>query len=150
MAELHYLSLAQLAQKIREKEITPQEVTQHYSQRIAELQPKLNAFAQVDAAGAMRDAHAAGEAILRGEGGPLCGVPVTVKSCLDVAGWPCAAGSLLRKDYRPSADAVLVQRLRAAGAVLLGSTTTPEFLMAYETDNRLTGKTSNPWNLEFS
>lgn len=151
MAELHYESLAALARKIRSKEITPQEVAQHYLGRIETLQPKLNAFAHVDAEGAMRDAHAAGEALLRGgEIGPLHGVPVTVKSCLDVSGWPCSAGSLLRKDCRPSGDAALVQRLRASGAVLLGNTTTPEFLMAYETDNRVTGRTSNPWNMEFS
>jgi Asp-tRNA(Asn)/Glu-tRNA(Gln) amidotransferase A subunit family amidase len=152
MTELHYFSLATIAQKIRDKEVTPQEVAQHHLQRIEKLQPKLNALAHVDSQGLMRYAHAAGEALLRNrEGiGPLHGVPLTVKSCLDVAGWPCAAGSLLRKDYRPSQDAVLVQRLRAAGAVLLGNTTTPEFLMAYETDNRVTGKTSNPSNARFS
>lgn len=151
MADLHYVSLAELSQKIRSKEITPQEATEHYLQRIERLQPKLNAFAHVDAKGAMRGAHAAGEALLRRNTiGPLHGIPLTVKSCIDVAGWPCAAGSLLRKDYRPSGDAALVQRLRAAGAVIVGNTTTPEFLMAYETDNRLTGRTSNPWNTEFS
>jgi Asp-tRNA(Asn)/Glu-tRNA(Gln) amidotransferase A subunit family amidase len=151
MAELHYESLATLARKIRDKEVTPQDVAQHYLRRIEKLQPKLNAFAKVDAEGAMRDAHAAGEALLHGgEIGLLHGVPLTVKSCIDVAGWPCSAGSRLRKDYRPTKDAVLVQRLRAAGAVLLGNTTTPEFLMAYETDNRLTGRTSNPWNAAFT
>src|SRR5207253_5590047 len=81
--------------------------------------------------------------------GPLH-VPVTLKSCIDVAGWPCPAGSLLRKDYLPATDAPLVARLRAAGAILLGNTNTPEFLMAYETNNLLTGKTSNPWNLAYS
>jgi len=151
MAELHYQSLATLAQKIRKQELTPQELTQHHLRRIEQLQSKLNAFAHVDREGALRDAHAAGEALRRGgEIGPLHGVPLTVKSCLDVASWPCAAGSLLRKDYRPGGDAVLVERLRAAGAVLVGNTATPEFLMAYETDNRLTGRTSNPWGGEFS
>jgi amidase len=151
MAELHYLSLAELSKKIRSKEITPQEVTQHCLERIAKLQPRLNGFAHLDPDGAIWGAHAAGEALPRGgEIGPLHGVPLTVKSCIDVAGWPCAAGSLLRKDYRPGGDAALVRRLRAAGAVLVGNTTTPEFLMAYETDNRLTGRTSNPWNTEFS
>ena len=151
MTELHYEPLATLAQKIRDKEVTPQEVAQHYLQRIEKLQPKLNAFAKMDRDAVTRDAHTAGEALLRGgKIGLLHGVPLTVKSCIDVAGWPCSAGSLLRKDYCPSGDAVLVQRLRAAGAVLLGNTATPEFLMAYETDNRLTGRTSNPWNAEFS
>jgi amidase len=77
-------------------------------------------------------------------------VPITVKSCIDVAGWNCPAGSLLRKDYVAETDAVLVARLRAAGAILLGNTNTPEFLMAYETDNLVTGKTSNPWDLSRS
>jgi Asp-tRNA(Asn)/Glu-tRNA(Gln) amidotransferase A subunit family amidase len=151
MTELHYLSLAELSRKLSAKEITPQEVVERHLGRIERLQPTLNAFAHLDAEGAKRQAQAAGEAILRSDAiGPLHGIPLTVKSCLDVAGWPCAAGSLLRKDYRPSGDAVLVQRLRAAGAILLGNTTTPEFLMAYETSNRVTGKTSNPWNAEFS
>jgi Asp-tRNA(Asn)/Glu-tRNA(Gln) amidotransferase A subunit family amidase len=151
MTELHYLSLAELSRKIRDKEITAQEVIDRHLQRIERLQPRLNAFAHVDAEGARRQAQSAGEAILRGDAiGPLHGIPLTVKSCIDVAGWPCAAGSLLRKDYRPSGDAALAQRLRAAGAILLGNTTTPEFLMAYETSNRVTGKTGNPWNAEFS
>jgi len=150
MTELDYLSVATLAQKIRSRDVTPQEVTEHHLQRIEKLRTRLNAFAHVDREGAMRDAQAAGEAILRGEGGPLSGVPLTVKSSIDVAGWPCAAGSLLRLGHRPSRDAALVERLRAAGAVLVGNTTTPEFLMAYETDNRVTGRTSNPWNAEFS
>ena len=151
MTALHYLSLVELARRIRNKEINPQEVIAHHLQRIERLQPRLNAFAHIDQEGAHRRSHAAGEAVLRADViGPLHGVPVTVKSCLDVAGLPCSAGSLLRKDHRPSADAALVRRLRAAGAVLVGNTTTPEFLMAYETSNRITGKTSNPWNTDFS
>ena len=151
MTALHYRSLTELAAKIRRKELTPQEVVEHHLRRIEMLQPQLNAFVEVDADGARRQAHWAGEALLRGEAlGPLGGVPVTVKSSLDVAGWPCAAGSLVRKENRPGSDAALVKRLRAAGAVLLGNTATAEFLMAYETDNRLTGKTSNPWNSDFS
>jgi len=151
MTAPHYLSLAEIAQRIRNKQITPQEVVAHHLQRIEKLQPELNAFVHIDEEGARRQAHAAGEAVLRGDNiGPLHGVPITVKSCLDVIGWPCSAGSLLRKDHRPSADAALVRRLRAAGAVLVGNTATPEFLMAYETSNRITGKTSNPWNTDFS
>src|SRR5258708_29909913 len=73
-----------------------------------------------------------------------------LKSCIDVAGWRCPAGSLLRKDYVAEADATLAARLRAAGAILLGNTNTPEFLMAYETDNLIGGKTSNPWDLSRS
>src|SRR5262249_31647650 len=146
MAELHYEPLATLAQKIRDKEVTPQEVAQHYLQRIEKLQPKLNAFAKMDRDAVMRDAHTAGEALLRGRKiGLLHGVPLTVKSCINVAGWPCSAGSLLRKDYSPSEDAVLVQRLRAAGAVLVGTTGAPEILMGGENGNRVAGRDRNPW-----
>ena len=80
--------------------------------------------------------------------GPLHGVPLSVKSSVDVAGWPCECGSRLRKGYVPPEDATLVTRLRAAGAILLGNTNVPEFLMAYETDNSLYGRTNSPWDLE--
>ena len=105
----------------------------------------------IDETGAREQAQIAEAAVMRGEPlGPLHGVPLTVKSCIDVVGWPSAAGSLLRKDYQPGSDAALVQRLRKAGAILLGNTNTPEFLMAYETDNLLAGKTNNPWNPIYS
>ena len=151
MAAPHYLSLVKLAEKIRTRAISPREVVDQHLKRIAELQPRLNAFVHIDEAGARGQARAAESVVTRNEpSGPLLGVPLTVKSCIDVTGWPCAAGSLLRKENIPSNDAVLVQRLRNAGAILLGSTNTPEFLMAYETDNLLAGKTSNPWNAEYS
>ncbi len=119
--------------------------------RIEALQPKLNAFVHLDPEGAREQARVAESLVLRGaQLGPLHGVPLTIKSCIDVAGWPCPAGSLLRKDYVANQDAPLVSRWKAAGAILLGNTNTPEFLMAYETDNLLTGKTSNPWNLAHS
>lgn len=136
---------------IRGKNFSPVEVVKAYLERVAEVQPKLNAFVHLDAEGALKQARAAEAGIVRGDAlGPLHGVPVTIKSCMDVAGWPAAAGSLLRKDYVAQVDAPLVARLRAAGAILLGNTNTPEYLMAYETDNSLSGKTSNPWNLERS
>src|SRR5713226_4707345 len=151
MTALHHLSLVKLAEKIRTRAISPCEVVDQHLQRIAELQPRLKAFVHIDEAGAREQARAAETAVLRNEPlGPLHGLPLTVKSSIDVAGWPCAAGSLLRKENIPSNDAVLVRRLREAGAILLGSTNTPEFLMAYETDNLLAGKTSNPWNAEYS
>ena len=151
MAALHYLSLVKLAEGIRTRAISPREVVDQHLKRIAELQPRLNAFVHIDEAGAREQAQAAESVVTRNEpSGPLLGVPLTVKSCIDVAGWPCAAGSLLRKENVPDNDAVLVRRLRKAGAILLGSTNTPEFLMAYETDNLLAGKTSNPWNVEYS
>src|SRR5438046_3003971 len=151
MSFFPYWTLAESTRQIRSKKISPVEIVELHLKRIETLQPKLNAFVHVDAEGARQQARAAENTVLLGDHlGPLHGVPLTIKSCIDVAGWPCPAGSLLRQDYFPKQDAPLVSRLKAAGAILLGNTNTPEFLMAYEADNLLTGKTSNPWDLAIS
>jgi Asp-tRNA(Asn)/Glu-tRNA(Gln) amidotransferase A subunit family amidase len=146
-----YSTIQQIVESIRTKTASPLEIVAAHLQRIEKCQPKLNAFVHLDAEAARHQARAAEAAVPHGDHlGPLHGVPLTIKSCIDVAGWPCPAGSLLRKKYVPSQDAPLVSRLKSAGAILLGNTNTPEFLMAYESDNLLTGKTSNPWNLSRS
>jgi len=151
MDRIMFGTIAEIAAGIREKKFSPVQVVDAHLKRAAALQPKLNAFVHLDAEGARRQARAAEAALMRGERvGPLHGVPLTIKSCVDAAGWPTPAGSLLRKDYVPQGDAPLVTRLRAAGAIVLGNTNTPEYLMAYETDNSLSGRTNNPWNLERS
>jgi amidase len=146
-----FFSIEQTLEKFAKKEISPVDIVTAHLERARELQPKLNAFVHLDAESALARARNAEAALGRGEALlPLSGIPLTVKSCIDVAGWPCPAGSLLRKEYVPTTNATLVARLEAAGAILLGNTNTPEFLMAYETDNLLTGKTCNPWNLAYS
>jgi Asp-tRNA(Asn)/Glu-tRNA(Gln) amidotransferase A subunit family amidase len=146
-----YGNLGEIAREIRSKNISPLEIVELHLKRIEALQPKLNAFVHLNAEGARQQARAAESSAAHApQLGPLHGVPLTIKSSVDVAGWPCPAGSLLRKDYVPKQDAPLVARLKAAGAILLANSNTPEFLMAYETDNLLTGKTSNPWNLAYS
>ena len=80
--------------------------------------------------------------------GLLGGVPVTVKDSFDVAGYPTQSGSRLRVGHRAAEDAAAVERLRGAGAILLGKTNTPELLASYETDNLVTGRTNNPWDPE--
>src|SRR5580704_12545955 len=151
MGKIIFGTIAEIAAGIREKKFSPVEVVEAHLERTAEVQPKLNAFVYLDADGALKQARAAEAALMRGDAlGVLHGVPLTIKSCIDLAGCPTPSGSLLRKDYVPRVDAPLVARLRTAGAIILGNTNTPEFLMAYETDNSLSGKTSNPWNLERS
>ena len=156
MNELNFLSAVEMAEQIRVQTISPVELVDAHLGRIAELnahrEAKLNAFARVDVDGARGQARIA-EAAVRSNSradslGALHGVPVSVKSSVDVAGWPCECGSRLRKGYVPSEDATLVGRLRAAGAILLGNTNVPEFLMAYETDNSLYGRTNSPWDAE--
>ena len=145
MSAPFYLSISETQEKLRKRELSPVEVVTAHLERVQELQPKLNAFVHFDAESALARARKVETALVHGEELPaLAGIPLTVKSSMDVAGWPCPAGSLLRKDYVPATDAVAVARLEAAGAILLGNTNAPEFLMAYETDNLLTGKTSNP------
>jgi amidase len=144
-------SISETSQLYHQRKLSPVEVVTAHIERAQQLQPRLNAFVHFDAESALARARQWEAAVARGdELLPLVGIPLTIKSCIDVAGWPCPAGSLLRKDYVPTTDATLVARLEAAGAILLGNTNTPEFLMAYETDNRLTGKTSNPWNVDYS
>src|SRR6266403_360962 len=151
MKTFHYASIAEITASVRSKKLSPVEIVNAHLRRMEAMRPKLNAFVHIDADDARAQARGAEEAVLRGAAlGPLHGVPITLKSCIDVAGWPCPAGSLLRKDYVAEADATLAARLRAAGAILLGNTNTPEFLMAYETDNLIGGKTSNPWDLSRS
>jgi Asp-tRNA(Asn)/Glu-tRNA(Gln) amidotransferase A subunit family amidase len=146
-----FSTIAEMAAGIRSKQVSPVEIVDTHLRRIESLQHCLNAFVHLAADSARAQARSAEDSALKNQPlGPLHGVPLTIKSCIDVASWPCPAGSLLRKDYLPRADAPLVARLKAAGAILLGNTNTPEFLMAYETNNLLTGKTSNPWNLAYS
>ena len=145
MSFFPYCTLAEITHEIRSKNVSPVEIVDSHLKRIEALQPKRNAFVHPDPEGAREQARAAKSLVVHGaQLGPLHGVPLTIKSCIDVAGWPCPAGSLLRKDYVPQQNAPLVSRWKAAGAIFLGNTNTPEFLMAYETDNLLTGKTRTP------
>ena len=126
-------------------EISVVELAEAHIAQIERLNPQLNVFADFDPARVRAQARAM-DAMK--EGGTLRGLPVTVKSSIATAGYKCEIGSLLHKGERPHEDAVVVERLRAAGALILGTTNCPEFLMAYETDNLLYGRTANPWDLE--
>jgi len=142
------LSAREIAAQIRRKEVSPVEVARTHLDRIERLNPKLNAFVDCKPEAVLAQARDAENAILRGdELGPLHGVPVSIKSSIDVAGHRCEAGTRLRAGYIAAEDAPLVARLRAAGAVILGVTNAPELLMAWETDNLLYGRTNNPWDL---
>src|SRR5262249_29647921 len=144
----HYSTIARLTAGIRSKKISPVEVVDATLARITECEGRLNPFAHFDRDAARRQALSAEAAAQRGDKlGPLHGIPLSIKSNIDVAVWHCAAGSTLRKDYVAQQDAVLLARLKFAGAILLANTNTPEFLMAYESSNLLNGRTSNPWDL---
>ncbi|HEY6972415.1 MAG TPA: amidase [Candidatus Angelobacter sp.] len=146
-SELTSLSASELARLVREKQISPVELVEAHLQLIEKFNPAINAFAWVNAEQAMAEARRMEAAVMAGDSAkPLLGVPVTIKSCIDVKGMRCEAGSRLRADYVASDDAPLVARLKRAGAIVIGNTNTPEFLMAYNTENKIHGRTSNPWN----
>jgi len=148
MPELTFLSAVSMAEQIRQKKLSPVELVEAHLARIEKLNPKLNAFVHVDVEGARRQARAAEESGTRGEKlGPLHGIPISIKSSIEVTGMKCEAGSKLREGFVAPKDAPLVSRLRKAGAIILGTTNTPELLMAWETDNLLYGRTNNPWDL---
>ena len=148
MPDLHYLSASVLAEKIRNQQLSPIELVEAHLARIERLNPILNAFVQIDVEGARRQARDAEAAVRRHDPlGPLHGVPLSIKSSIDVAGLRCEAGTRLRAGNIGVQDAPLVSRLRAAGAMVLGVSNCPELLMAWETDNLLYGHTNNPWDL---
>lgn len=141
------LSAAELHQAYTTGKLSPVDVTRAILDRIATLNPTLNAVVHVDAAGAMRAAEESAARYRSGESrGPLDGVPATIKDSLVVGGMPATWGSLLLKTNRPPADELPVARLREAGAVLLGKTNVPEFTVQGYTHNLLFGSTGNPWN----
>jgi amidase len=137
-----------MTEQIRQKKLSPVELVEAHLTRIQELNPRLNAFVDVDAEGARRQAQMAEAAVRDGAKlGVLHGVPLSIKSSIEVAGLRWEAGTKLRSGIVGQRDAPLVARLRQAGAIILGVTNAPELLMAWETDNILYGRTNNPWDL---
>ena len=146
MNNLVLASAALQLELVSKREISVTELAEAHIRQIERLNPKINAFADFDAERVRAQArHLDGERETRGA---LHGLPVTVKSSIATAGYRCEIGSLLHKGEIPAVNAVVVARLRAAGALILGTTNCPEFLMAYETANLLYGCTRNPWDLE--
>jgi aspartyl-tRNA(Asn)/glutamyl-tRNA(Gln) amidotransferase subunit A len=147
--DIAFMSATTMAAAIRARKLSPVEVTQTILERIERLNPRLNAYLTVDGEGAMQAARRAEEAVSKGgEIGPLHGVPVSVKDLVCVKGLRTTFGSLLYRDNVPDHDAGAVERLRAAGAIILGKTNTPEFGLMGTTENRLGEPCRNPWNLE--
>ena len=147
MAGLTELPAWQMAAGIRDRCFSATELVEAHLSQIARWNPKLNAFVAIDESRARHDAKNADEAVRRGGPlGALHGVPVTIKSSIDVAGLLCESGTTIRRGHIPSTDAPLVSRLKRAGAIVLGNTTVPEFLMAWETHSALYGRTNSPWD----
>jgi Asp-tRNA(Asn)/Glu-tRNA(Gln) amidotransferase A subunit family amidase len=141
-------SAARQLELLRASKVSVVELAEAHIAQIERLNPVLNAIVDFDAERVRAQARA-----LDANGyskGALHGLPMTIKSSISTAGYRCEIGSTIHCGDVPKDDAVAVARLRAAGALILGTTNCPEFLMAYETDNLLHGRTRNPWDLERS
>ena len=146
--ELIFESATRMAEMVRSGQVSPVELVEAHLARIEDVDPELGAFVTVLEEEAQQEARQAESAVRRRyKLGPLHGVPVTVKDCIETAGIPTQSGCRLRAGFLPERDAPVVARLRAAGAILLGKTNVPDLLVAYETDNLITGRTANPWDL---
>ena len=143
--ELCFMSATALRDRYRARDLSPVEVTEAVLARIERLNPALNAYVTVTAERALAEAQAAERAYAAGAAGGLAGVPISIKDLTPVAGVRMTRGSLLWQDDVPTTDAPFVERVSAAGAVLLGKTNTPEFGWKGETTNRVVGSTHNPW-----
>ena len=143
--ELTKQSATDLAQLIRRRAVSPVEVVEAHLSRIERVNPSLNAIVTL-APDALEQARAAERALMRlgAEPGALHGVPLTFKDTIAVRGMRATSGSRLRAGFVPGEDAEAVASVRAAGAIVLGKTNTPEFALDYTTDNRVFGRTLNP------
>ncbi|WP_158787618.1 amidase [Granulicella sp. L46] len=145
MSDLLTQPAVDLVALLAAQKISAFELAELHIERIEQLNPQLNALVDFDPDEIRRQAIMLDQSTA--PRGPLHGLPLTVKSSISVVGRLCETGSLFNQGRRPTSDAETVTRLRKAGALILGTTNCPEFLMAYETDNRLYGRTSNPWDL---
>ena len=142
-----YMGATELAAAIREKRFSSAELVDGYLARINQYNPALNAIIVLDADAARASAKAADSALAAGEElGPLHGVPMTIKEWFDLAGHPSTFGRPERRNHKATRDALSVERLKAAGAIVMGKTNVPIDLADWQSFNEIYGDTVNPWD----
>lgn len=143
----HYSTARDMAASVRDKQISARELLDLHVRRIEAVNPTLNAVVSLDVERAQESARAADEQLASGAPvGPLHGLPFAVKDTHEVGGWRTTFGSTLMADHVPAADELIVQRVRAAGAVIVGKTNVPEFAAGSHTFNPVFGTTLNPYD----
>lgn len=151
MTDFLFRSATNIADAIRQKQISAVEIVQAYLEQIERVNPHINAVVQLVADRALDEAKAADRLTASGEPlPPLHGVPITLKDSIDTEGIVTTYGTVGRKEFIPEHDATVAKRLRQAGAIVLGKTNTPEFTLGGEIDNPVYGKTFNPYRLTHS
>ena len=149
--DLCFMSAREMNSLIREKELSPVEVLEAVLSRIGKINPKVNAFCTLVPETAMEAARKAEEKVMGGEKvGPLHGVPVAIKDLTPTAGIRTTYGSKIFENHIPDEDGLIVQCLKAAGAIVIGKTNTPEFGAGANTYNAVFGATRNPWKLSLT
>ena len=146
---LYNLSISQLAPLLARREVSPVEVTEQLLERIARLDGQLHAYLTVDADGARAQARDAEARLGRGEGTPLTGIPLALKDVIVTQGLRTTCASRILENFVPPFDATVCERLRQAGAVILGKVNMDEFAMGSSTENSAFGPTHNPWNRDY-
>jgi amidase len=145
--ELAYRTADDLVKAIAGRQVSSRELVDNAISRIEALDPKINAVVVRDFERARAAADAADAALAKGESRALLGVPMTVKEHYAVAGLPTTRGDPKYKDWKAQDDALVVQRLKAAGAIILGKTNVPLNLSDWQSFNEVYGTTNNPWDL---
>jgi aspartyl-tRNA(Asn)/glutamyl-tRNA(Gln) amidotransferase subunit A len=138
--ELTALSVADLQQKLRNREVSPVEVVRSLEARIAQVDPAIHGYLSRDFDAALKQAETADVSL------PLGGVPIAIKDVINVTGEPCTAASKILQGYRSNYDATVIRKLRAAGAIPFGRCNLDEFAMGSSTENSAFGHTRNPWD----
>lgn len=149
--EICFMSVVEMVEAIKTRRLSPVEIMEAILSRIERLNPEVNAYCTRLADSARRQAREAETMVMQGkELGALHGVPVSIKDLIFTRGIRTTGGSRIYANFIPQQDAIVVERLKAAGAIVIGKTNTSEFGWMALTDNRLFGATRNPWNLEFN
>lgn len=141
------MTLIEVCNALRNRQISVPDLITRTLARIKQQNGTINALITTFTEAAMSSAPECQRRIERNQARPLEGIPVTIKDSIDLAGTPTYCGSMLNRDSRPAHDATCVRLLKEAGAIIVGKTSCPEFLMNYETDNLIVGRTNNPWDL---
>ena len=144
----HFLTIHQLLEQLRAGELSSREATQACLDRVEKVDDRLNAFISVDAADALAQADAADQSRAAGEDLPMLGVPVAVKDVLAVKDQPLNCASKILGEFNSPYDATVIQKLRAAGAVVFGRLNMDEFAMGSSNENSAFGPARNPWNTD--